>query len=184
MFGGGRVRPLLGLLFAAILALSACGGSDSGSGADGPVSDDTEQPPASDSGGGAGDMETVATLTIDGEPYTFVGVKGGSVLNDDFYCFVGTTGGVNARLAQEGDADSELRFILLPDEDDPSLVGGTVTAEIPADFEHTLHDGGQTKDIQVQDLTITGDSFSISATISFGEMVSGTEHEGTLEATC
>lgn len=173
-------RPMLAILLAIGLVLSACGGGSS----DGPTDDGGSDTPEQTSTGGAEEMETVATLTVDGEPYTFVGVKGGSVLNDDFYCFVGTSGGLNATLALEGDVESELRFTFLPDEDDPSALDGSVTAVISEDFEHALRDGGQGRDIVTNDFTVTDDSFTLSATISIEESVSGNEHEGTLEASC
>lgn len=106
-------------------------------------------------------------------------------MNDEFYCFVGTSGSMNATLALDGDDESELRFDFLPDEADPSTLGHkSVTAEIPADFEHTLRDGGQSRDIEVQGFTVTDDSFTVSATILLEESISGVEHEGTLEASC
>ena len=190
MLNRSSIRPLLIVLLAFYLVLAACG-SGAGDSADGGGSQEPEQTTTGDdeseqtTTGDTQDLEAIATLTIDGEPYTFVGVRGGSVLNDDFYCFVGTTGGMNATLALEGDDESELRFTFLPDDADPTTLDQkSVTAEIPGDFEHTLHDGGQSEDIEVLDFTVTDDSFTVSATIQFEELVSGVEHEGMLEASC
>lgn len=180
LFHAKGLRNVLALLLAVGLVLSACGGDSS----DGPTDNDGTDAHEEESTGGSGEMETVATLTVDGEPYTFVGVKGGSVLSDDFYCFVGTSGGLNATLALEGDVESELRFTFLPDEENPSGLDGSVTAVIPDDFEHALRDGGRTRDIEIHDFTVTDDSFTISASIAIAESVSGDEHEGTLEASC
>lgn len=181
-----RSRVFLAAMLAICLTLSACGDSDADSPADNGEaaaddsgeSGDSAEPAPSDSD----DLETVATLTVDGEPYTFVGVKGGSVLNDDFYCFVGTSGAMIGTLALDGADESELRFNFYPDSSDPSEWELNLTAVIPADFENNLLDDNA--EVEVQDFTIGDGSFSVSATFPLTAIISGDEHTGTLEASC
>lgn len=167
-------RGLLCVLFLIGLVLSACGGGPSGS-----PGDDGSEGPDQATTGTSGDMETVATLTIDGEPYTFVGVKGASVVSEDFYCFVGTSGHVSGKLALEGDDGSTLRFNFGPSGSD-----GDVSAVLPEDFESAVRDGGRNQDIEVQDFSVTDESFSFSATILMKEDGSSTEYDGALEVSC
>ena len=166
---GARRLPCV--LFSIGLVLSACGGG-SGSPAGDVGFDDPDQASTGNSGG----LETVATLTIDGEPYTFVGVKGASVVSEDFYCFVGTSGDVSGMLALNGDDESTLRF-------SSSGSSWSVTAVLPDDFENTLRDGGRSQDIEVHDFSVTDNSFSVSATILM-EDGTGAEYDATLEAAC
>ena len=170
------VRGSRGLLYVLLLiglVLSACGG---GSGS--PSGDDGSDGPDQAATGTSGDLETVATLTIDGTPYTFVGIKGGSVVSDDFYCFVGTIEGVSGKLALEGDDGSTLRFTL-----GISSASGVVTAVLPDDFEHTLHARGLNQDFEFDDFSVTDNSFSVSATILMADGRGG-EYDATLEISC
>lgn len=182
--GSMHRRGPIRLLVLLALALAACGGNgsadptaDVGSEA-GPQSSQ----PSDEGTSGDLDLETIATLTVDGVSYTFVGIKGGSVLNDDSYCFVGTTGALIADLALEGDTETELRFNLVPDEGDPSNWEANLTAVIPADFDHNLLDDNNA--IDVQDSNVDGSSYTVSATLPLVEVASGVEHEGVLEASC